>query len=243
MEIIGNEDDEGGAPAQTGSLTHEGVAAFHKTKGTLEIRKTAAWQAIANAAGKFPLAEENEVRLFITPYMADPRNQKAELLEVEHKIEFELDPSPIDPTGERIYVEGTLDQIRLTNGIPKVWDLKTGKRTGWEMLHDYAIQLAGYVTGATRLYPNVEPGGIIRNYGYRVRGATTDTLSPDGVFFAAPFTKVDIPNILEEVQLKVALIRMGIYTFGTGIHCTYCEFGGLLGCQDNYKKLVQLGKL
>lgn len=244
IHLIDNEDDEGGESAQTGSLTHAGVAAFHKTKGNLSMRKGAAWDAIAKAAKEFPLADKDEVRLFITPYMDDPRNINAVMLAVEHEVEFTLDPHELDPTGEKIYIEGTLDQIRKWPHIryPVVDDLKTGKKTGWEMIHDYALQLAAYAYAARQCgFPDVGPGHIIRNYGYRVRGA--EMPAPSGVFWAMPYKWDDIPSLLDTVKLGVALIRMGYYHFNPGPHCTYCEFGGLTGCKDQERKLIKLGRL
>lgn len=245
LMLTGDEDDEGGPAAQTGSLTHAGVAAFHDNKSRLlSVRKGAAWEAIANAAPKFPLAEQDEVRLFITPYMDDPRNINAVILAVEQKVEFTLPPHDLDPTGELIYVEGTLDQIRKWPNRPKpcIDDLKTGKKTGWEMIHDYATQIAAYTHAARQCgFPDVEPGHVIRNYAYRVRGAAKP--SPDGVFWAMPFKWNDVSDLLETVRLGVALIRMGIYNFNPGPHCTFCEFGGLTGCKDKQRKLIQLGKL
>lgn len=238
------EDDEGGVAAQTGSVTHAGIAAYHQEKGRLAIRKEAAWNAIAQAAAQFPLADKDEVRLFITPYMDDPRNYNAEMLAVEMPVEFTLPPHPLDPTGTDIYVQGTLDQIRKMPGFrnPLVCDYKSGKKTGWEMLHDYATQIAAYTHGARQMgFPTVEPGYIIRGYGYRVRGAAHP--SPDGVFWASPFKLVDVPDILETVQLGVALIRLGYYNFNPGPHCTFCEFGGLTGCRETQQKLIKLGKL
>lgn len=242
LEVINNDDDTAGPSAHTGSLTHEGVAAFHKERGTLKTRKDAAWQAIADTAKKFPLAEANEVRLFLTPYMDDPRNIEAKLLAVEMQVEFTLEPHPIDSTGELIYVQGTLDQIREVNGVPRIYDLKTGKKTGWEMLHDYAIQIAAYTHGARQCgFPKTEPGSIIRNYAYRVRGCALP--SPDGVFWALPFKIEAVPLLLENVRLHVGLQRNGEIQFNPGPHCTYCEFGGLAGCVSKWNELLQLGRM
>lgn len=145
-------DEEGGEAAQTGSLTHEGVAAFHKTQNkSLEERKRAAWEAINAARKKFPLADENETRLFITPYMDDARNINANCIAVEEEIHFTLSPHEIDESQLPIYVKGTLDQLRLINGQAYVYDLKTGKRSGWEMIHDYAIQMAAYTYGVREI--------------------------------------------------------------------------------------------
>lgn len=242
-----DDDEEGGPAAQTGSLTHAGVAAFHQAQGELKARKDAAWKAIALTAGKFPQAEEQEVRLFITPYMDDPRNINATFWQingkpaVELKVEFNLPPHELDPTGEDIYVEGTADQVRVENGIPRVDDLKTGKKTGWEMVHDYATQIAAYTFGMRQKYkiPNLQPGRIIRNYGYRVRGATSLTKSPDGVFWAVPFKWDDVECILETVRFQVAMMRTGHYFFNPGPHCTYCEFGGLATCQEHHRKFLR----
>lgn len=188
----------------------------------------------------FPEADINEVSLLIAPYMDDPRNINAECRVVEQEIEFVLPPHELDPTGEGIYTTGHIDQIRYTNGMELVWDYKTGKKTGWEMIHDYAIQIAGYTFGAKHTkWPNVKPGGIIRGMGYRARAAVKP--SPDGVFFACPFTVKDLMLILEAVQLEVALMRMGKPRFGPGPHCTFCEFGGLTGCLKHWHKLEESG--
>lgn len=240
LSLMADTDDEGGTPAQTGSLTHAGVAAFHKEKGGLEIRKKAAWDAIAKFKSGFPLADLDETRLFITPYMDDPRNIHALFAKwsdgedaVEKGVEFTLPAHRMDPTGAPIYVQGTFDQIRMVNGVPRVYDLKTGKKTGWEMIHDYAVQLAAYTYGARQVFPDAEPGYIIRNYGYRVRGANLP--APDGIFWSMPFKWNAIDILLDKVRLEVALIRIGEINFNPGPHCTYCEFEGLTGCLPRFE--------
>lgn len=247
LELLENEDKEGGGSAQTGTLTHAGVAAFHKEKGGLDIRTKAAWDAIAKTKGMFPLADLDETRLFITPYMNDPRNIHAQFAKwndgedaVEKQVDFVLPCHHMDTTGIPIYIQGTFDQIRLINGVPRVYDLKTGKRTGWEMIHDYAVQLAAYTYGAKTVFPNVEPGYIIRAYGYRARGAVLP--NPDGVFWSLPFKWNAIELLLDRVKLEVALIRQGEISFNPGPHCTYCEFEGLTGCLPRFNQLIQLGE-
>jgi hypothetical protein len=253
-------DDEGGPAAQIGSLTHAGVAEFHRHPGNLLKRKKAAWDAIKTHADKFPLADPDEVRLFITPYMDDPRNQEAKIWVqplqgkdgrfrdtpmVEEEVYFTLPPHPLDPTGEPIHVWGHLDQIRDINGVPKVVDLKTGKKTGWELIHDHAIQISAYCFGARQLgIKGCQPGPIIRAYGYRTTEAREQKLlSPDGVFFNSPVSWDDVELILENVRMHVGLMRAGHIQFGPGPHCTFCEFGGLSGCLQRYKdsELLQLG--
>jgi hypothetical protein len=247
LEAMSYEDDEGGTPAQTGSLVHAGVAAFHQTDGLAKVREQAAWNAIAANSLKFPLADETEVRLLLTPYLNDPRNINARFATVEIngatvpavelEVVFQLSPHPTDSTSSPIYVTGHLDQIRVENGINKVWDYKSGKKTGWEMLHDYAVQIAGYTHGAmdSLKLPQCEPGGIIRGMGYRTRGVSLP--SPDGVFFQSPFKSNHLDTLLDNVRLHVALVRNGDVQFGPGPHCTYCEFGGLINCLPKFEEL------
>lgn len=254
--------DEGGAAAQNGSLTHEGVAAFHIAHGTTEERKKAAWDAIASAQAKFPLSELNEVRLFITPYMNDPRNIHAKFYQypltenekelwktngrtdtysIERQVDFTLPPHPLDSTGKLIYVQGTYDQVR-NEGEPVKNDLKTGKKTGWEMIHDYAVQMSAYVYGCRTTIPmfsNLIRSKIIRNHGYRTRENKGE--SPDGVFWAMPFNRFEqVEMILENIRLHVALWRNGEVQFGPGPHCTYCEFQGLPGCTLKWDEVQAL---
>lgn len=245
LELSQYEDGEGGEAAQTGSLTHAGVAEFHRFGGTILQRKKAAWDAIAAHAADFPLANPDEVRLFITPYMEDPRNQNAkmwwheDLPMIEQPVDFTLPPHELDESGELIHVQGTFDQIRDVQGVPMIHDLKTGKKTGWEMIHDHAIQIAAYCYGARQKgIQGCQPGPIIRAYGYRTRD-NAGIAAPDGVFFTCPIRWQDVEVILEAVRFHVALLRNGHAQFGPGPHCTFCEFGGLPGCLQQFKDLMK----
>lgn len=246
ISILDCEDGEGGESAQTGSVVHAGVAAFHLQEGGLKVREKAAWDAIAKARTLFPLADETEVRLFITPYMNDLRNITAEFATysdngitkpcIEMGVEFTLHPHKFDKTKELIYVNGHLDYIRKVSGFHYVDDLKTGKVSGWQMIHDYAVQVAAYTYGARQLgVKNAIPGRIIRAMGYRTiadKGA-----SPDGVFWHMPYTWNDVETLLENVRLHVALVRNGDVQFQPGPHCSYCEFGGLQNCLNKWKEI------
>lgn len=242
LGVLDCDDGEGGTSAQTGSLTHAGVSAFHLTEGSVKVREQAAWDAIAKSRTLFPLADETEVRLFITPYMKDMRNIRAKFYKIkdvpciEYPVEFTLPPHPFDSTKEPIYINGHLDQIRIENGIPLVDDLKTGKISGWQMIHDYAVQMAAYTYGARQAgVKNAQPGRIIRNMGYRTRDDKGD--SPDGVFWSLPFTWDGVELLLENIRLHVALVRNGDVQFNPGPHCTYCEFGGLTNCIPKWVQL------
>lgn len=244
LELLECDDGEGGVPAQTGSLAHAGVAAFHLAEGGLKVREQAAWDAIAKSRTLFPLADETEVRLFLTPYMNDMRNVLAKFAKIkdvpciEYPVEFTLPPHPFDKSKQEIYVQGTLDQIRIENGIMLVDDYKTGRIAGWQMIHDYSVQIAAYTYGARQLgLKNAQPGRIIRAMGYRTR--ENKGASPDGVFWSMPFTWSAVETLLENVRLHVALVRNGDVQFNPGPHCSYCEFGGLVNCVP---KWVELGR-
>lgn len=242
-------DDEGGEAAQTGSLTHAAVAAFHLEPDVAK-RIGAAAAAMKATAPKFPLADLNEARLYFEPYAADPRNQRAVFAAapkdyrrkdgtwlrkgqpaIEVPVSLELEPHRLDPTGLPILINGTLDQIRIVDAEEAVDDLKTGKAlSGLEMLHDYALQQAAYVLAARASgFPNAGPGRIIRAYGYRTRGAMLP--SPDGVFWHHAWDVAGAEALMARVQLMVALIRQGEIDFGPGTHCArYCPQKGLDAC-------------
>jgi hypothetical protein len=261
---IEDEDDSGGPSAQTGSVVHAGVAEFHRNSNeSLSIRTQKGWDAIAKAMAEFPLAEKDEVRLFFQPYINDPRNIDAIIPlwfdgtpAVEKQIDFILPPHEIDKTQQPIHVQGTFDHIRMDILEPKLYDLKTGKKTGWEMIHDYLIQMCAYTYGIkyiaqhstflcdqniVNVLDRIKPGKIIRNYGYRqIKRDIYDNpnLSPDGVFWKIPYTINLIEDILENVRMHIGLYRNGYIQYGVGPHCTYCEHGGILGCTDKYEQLV-----
>lgn len=223
-------EESGGPAAQTGSLVHAAVAAFHLEPDT--VKKVAAAVAeLQRAAAEFPQADPQEARLYLEPYLCDPRNTQAKTVAVETKVSVTLPPHPNDPTRKPIVVRGTLDQIREEpDGRLVVCDLKTGsKSSGWEMLHDYALQQAAYVLAARASgFPSAEPGYLIRAYGYRTRGAKLP--SPDGVYWWLPFDVTGATQLMDRVRLQVALIRSGEVDFGPGTHCGYCPQKGLDTC-------------
>lgn len=261
LEVLGSEDTEGGPTAQTGSVLHAAVAEFHVQEGGLKVREKAAWDAANQAFKKFPLADETEVRLYLTPYMADMRNITAKFYEavlpermpdgsmktyhrkaIEVPVDFTLPPHPFDKSKKKIYVQGTLDQIRIEHGSTLVDDLKSGKTSGFQMIHDYAIQIAAYTFGARQIgITGAIPGRIIRAMGYRTREDKGS--SPDGVFWHMPYLWKDVEVLLEDVRLQVALVRNGDVQFRMGPHCSYCEFGGLAGCLTKWRELIKLGKM
>lgn len=221
--------DEGGKAAQTGSLVHLGVEAFHqgRKKSTCEKR--------IRTSKEFPEGDRDEAIRHFDAYVRDPRNQTTPV-KVEEKIELTLDPP--DGSDLPIRVFGTLDQIREVNGEWYLFDVKTGKVQGWDMVNDYAYQVAAYCVGATKTFGRpVHPGALIRTQGYFKRGQFPPETEPDGVFFEIPWKLDQCYTLLEMVRRQVGLIRQGHPTIGPGAHCNWCPAGGIGGC------IVELGEL
>jgi hypothetical protein len=223
LESLDVLENSGGVAADTGSLVHTGVLAYHKTKSLDKALK-----AMKLAVPEFPRGDLKEAALHLTPYTEDPRNQGT-LVIAEETIEFCI-PEDIGDTGGPIYVRGHLDQVREENGKLYVWDVKTGKRyQGWEMLQIATIQLAAYTIGASQLLNRpVYPGGIIRTYGYRVRGAALP--EPSGVFFHAAWDLKDCATLLAPVAKRVKEIRERDYYVIPGDYCGGCSAGGVESC-------------
>lgn len=255
---MGEPEDEGGPAAQTGSLVHAAIAAFHLEPDESK-RVAAAVATLQTAAAKFPRSDPTDARIFTEAYICDPRNATAQFVTmqedrkrrdgtilragqpaIEVPVSLKLAPHRIDPTGEPIYVAGTLDQIRIENCGELIWDYKSGKPSGLEMIHDYAIQQASYWCAARASgFPDIGMGGLIRGMSYRARGAVLP--SPAGVFWSMPFNYDGATALLARVRLHVALIRMGEIDFGPASWCTYCEQKGLDSCIPTAnKKLFSL---
>ncbi len=74
------------------------------------------------------------------------------------------------------------------------------------------------VLAACKKFGEVHPGGIIRPYGYRVRGA--DLPAPTGVFWHHAWDISDCLTILADVRNRVRDIRRGDTVAISGDHCT-----------------------
>lgn len=160
-------------------------------------------------------------------YAADPRN-RVELIASEIAINFEIDPSPDDPTGELIYLTGHIDQIR--GPVPQVWDTKLSRLGGGDLINSYAYQIAFYSIGATKfLGREVSPGGIIRCSTYATEKASKSE-SPDGVFFPVHLGPDVMQHMVDSFAKRVAAIRRGEVFAVPGDWCTYCPLGHVSRC-------------
>jgi hypothetical protein len=221
------ESDSSGTAADTGSMVHAAIAAFHQGKGVASITEFAAM------LGQFPLGDVIEADRIFERYAEDPRHAAAEIVCIETPIRIEIEPKFMP--GPPIVIQGTLDQIRRDSGCLWVWDVKTGNRDAMYMQHAHAVQLAAYTLGARQLFPGdtVYPGGYLRTRGYFTRGA--ELPSPQGVFVPAGFDDPDA--ILDSVRLSVCLIRAGHVTATPGVHCENCSIG-LRYCLPRLREIV-----
>lgn len=219
--------------ADTGSVVHGIAKAFHECKDpSFMKRQEEAVKGIAELKLKFPFANEEKAFGIAESYMRDPRNFNADVLVNELPIEFQLDAWETDPTGEKIFVQGTCDQIRKLNGELYLWDIKTGKQTAWSIIHQAGIQVAAYYIGAVRQYPKLKIGGIIRTEGY-----SSGSISPDTVFCPMPFTEKDVHDLMIGVRIAVANMRRQMLYIAPGLHCNYCPAGGVPACKPRFDSI------
>jgi hypothetical protein len=235
LQFQGLLDDAGSGAAEMGTLVHEIIANWH-TNGN---NKEAAVAAVGDWRSKFPLVAAagryDEALAHAEGYCADPRNQARPVL-IEQLVRIALPPHETDPTGQAVVLQGTLDQVRETPHGLKVFDVKTGRTEGVQMLDLYAYQIAAYCVMATELLgESVAPGALIRTAGYLHK--TADGPEPLGVMFPIPWNLDDCREMLDGVRLIVANIRRGEVNFGPGYHCaSTCPARGLQRCLPAWRK-------
>ena len=218
-------DDTSGKAAQTGSAVGRMIELWHR--GTLPGDLHLAVEA--QAASEWPLADLDTARGWLTAYLADPRNwddsEHGEVIpeSLEQEVVYNLPCDESDPTGEPIRLVGHMDQVRRSPGGLKVWDVKSGRPSGTEMIAAHAWQLAAYALGATALYGEpVLPGGIIRLRGYDSKR----TKPPKNVFYQTPWTLDQCRDMLGSPAYLIAMLRRGEVLSLPGASCVWCPGGG-----------------
>jgi hypothetical protein len=230
-------DDPGGAAAEVGTLVHEVVAGWHRNG----LDRDAAVARVGDWRQRFPrLASAgrfDEALAHVAGYCGDPRNQVKPAL-LEQSVSLALPPHETDPTGQPVILQGTLDQVRETPGGLRLFDLKTGRTEGAQMLDIYAYQVAAYCVMASELLGEpVAPGALIRSAGYLASGAVAAE-QPWGVFFWVPWGLGDCTALLDAVRLIVANVRRGEVNFGPGAHClSACPARGLQECLPKWQRI------
>lgn len=221
LKVIEN---QGSTAADTGSAVHAAVDAWHKGAGY----SGAIEEMRAKYQTHFPKADLHDAELTFKPYTEDPRNAPGEVQQTEVKIEVMLPAHPHDPTGEPIYILGKADQLRESG----YWDMKVSEKPGFELIHDYAFQLASYAAGL-----RVPVGGIINPKGYRRQIRETKKLpdpksQPTGIFFHTCWRDEHVEHLMLELRIEVARIRAGTVSIRPGGHCSYCPAGSYFNCLE-----------
>lgn len=238
MDFLFGPEDESGEAAATGSATHAAVAAWHQNG----CDPAAAIRAMVERHGEFLLADLDEAAALFLLYSQDPRNIDARVVAVERKVHFSLPAAPEDPTGEAIFVTGTMDQVREEGGKLLVYDLKTSKKSGLDLLRAHMYQVAAYCIGASHLFGKpVHPGSLVcpRHYSRSVSPASR----PPGVFFPFPWTFEDAGLILWGVRRIVAAVRSREVWHNGGEHCRWCRARGPENCLPMMKSVVDFGTM
>lgn len=182
----------------------------------------------------FPLADLDSATRAFRRYAADPRNARELVLveSMEMTVTLQVPPHPLDPTGEPVHLKGHPDQVRFgPHNTLKVWDLKHSRFEGDDLLRKYAWSQAAYAAACEVHYKRpVTWGGIIRTTGYLTRKAKSTP--PDGfrVHFRSPLTRKDCHAALNQMRLRVALIRRGVFNVAPGEFCSWCPAQSFSRC-------------
>jgi hypothetical protein len=235
LAYLEGDEDLTGEAAETGSVAHAAIAAYHRARGHQEGVE-AGLAAIRDCLGRFPRADPEDAARHFADYVADPRHPAAEVVAVERPVRLVLPPAEGDPTGREVVIEGTLDQVRRHDGRLLVCDVKTGATPGWQMVHDYLFQVVAYAAAATaELGEPVEPGYLIRTRGYRKKGVRPAD-APEGVLWHFGLAPDQCRVYLDQVRELVAQVRAGAVRFGPGLHCAYCPLQGIWNCTARAEK-------
>lgn len=172
----------------------------------------------AESHARCPLADWTDVRAWATGYAADTRNGGHVASDFELEVRF--------PLGRFVLV-GHVDQIRRTpEAGARVWDVKSGKAGGREMLFDYAWQLAAYALACTEtLGEPVLPGGLLRVRGYAWNTRcqwNRDAPSTAPVQFATPWSLAHCREMMDDAEALLELIDAGTVIRTPGEACRYC---------------------
>jgi hypothetical protein len=220
----------GNAAAQTGNLVHDAVEAYHKTK---EAREAAGLAALERARAQFPEGDAEKAKAIFARYAKDPRNQNAVVPWVEAPVTLTLAPAPNDPTGKPVVISGTLDQVRLEDGVLRVWDVKTGDRlSGDESEAEYLIQQATYTLAAIQtLDPSIQPGGLIYTPAYEK--------SRSKPFRPLKLTADRCKMLILPLVYWVAAVRSGVAPFSPSPEaCRFCDEGGWPRCASKAENVL-----
>jgi hypothetical protein len=200
-------DDSAGEPAHTGTAAGRVIELWH---AGLELKKALQQAQVESIGGErpFPLADFARVEALSAAYTADPRNERANVLQCEGRVLGEPVPG--------LWVSGYFDQLRRFDTSRRIWDLKAGQRPE---PHEHACQLAAYA-----LLTNAEVGGIIRLQDYLMKAG----VGP--VFRGIDLPRSSCVTLMESVRAEVERLRRGEVYPRPCAACRWCGWGGLEEC-------------
>jgi hypothetical protein len=215
-----NKDDGGGVEAQTGSMVHAGVQAYHEANRNERV----GYAVMASSTQEFPLADSAKARLHYQRYVQfEARKLPYKVIDNERKITFRLPPARNDPTQKDIVIIGTRDQLREDNdGVLWVVDLKTGRKKVEDMILDYSPQLAAYQQATIEAYPDREVRSAIAR--------SSDLIYTGPFFHPMPWEPAQAKQILAFVADRVAAVRSGSIAPTANKYCAYCQYTALKYC-------------
>lgn len=245
---VDDQQGSGGPAAQTGSAVGRLIQLFHEGWVPAE-----AWNIVEREGAQWPDANMEDVLTMGSAYFLDPRNGPAseygtvEPGSCEKEVTLRVEADEIERTlglpGEPFEIVGHLDQLRRgRDGVLRVWDLKSGKPSGDEMLQEYHLQLAVYALAATAtLGELVLPGGIIRLRAYQTKGPAADRPHAPGVFWETRWTTEDCEAALDNVRHEIAMLRSGRVVTRAGLHCRYCPLNPHHDCRHRLPNPHEVG--
>lgn len=241
--------DTAGAAAHSGSAVGRLIELWHRSGEDNADFDSLVAQVRTEVPNRWPLARMDDVLRWALSYCGDPRNSGTVLVDsLEREVEYSLPAAgELYPYGsgtnppKPLLLRGHLDQVRReSDGVLRVWDVKSGRPDGIDMLYDYALQLAAYAVAATESYGEpVLPGGIIRLRGYhKGRRSQWDGLDEAPAFFHAPWTLEQARGMLDTIAAHHALLARGVILRQPGSHCSYCPGESPALCGEKLAELA-----
>lgn len=205
--------DAGEEPAQTGSLVHLGIAAFHAANG----KTHAGIAAIERGASLYPLANQKKAMDWFLKYPGKFERRWTkngyEVRFIEKQVTFTI---PLTE-GKTVPVTGTIDLVLESCNDWAVIDHKSGQPPIDWMKQHYDPQLAGYMAGAKETLIPVSCNKPV--FGYINRLQDLHHHAGDC------FHKLEFDLAGANTRLKQAGALLALHTPVSipGKHCSWCS--------------------
>ncbi|HYE93937.1 MAG TPA: PD-(D/E)XK nuclease family protein [Terriglobales bacterium] len=237
--LLRTAEDGSSAAADNGSAAGRIIELWHRAGEHATAFEEAAQTAMREASEKFPRADMDQARTWALQYANDPRNKGVVVADLcEREVRLSLPCAPEDPTGQPIELVGHVDQIRRVRGQLRVWDTKSGKPGGLELLYSATLQIAAYALASTAtLGEPVLPGGVIRLRAWDTKRAQTEQAN---AFFEAPWTLDECRGLLDSSAFDIGLLRQGIIPLRPGTHCQWCPGGAPNLCGARIDRIAEM---